>query len=275
MTTDSHQHFWDLSRFHYEWLKHQPKVLRRNYLPQDLLPLLKETEVQHTVVVQAHNSLEEAEWLLDLADAHEFLAGVVAWVDLTSPRISEVLAQLSKRPKLRGIRYADAEGNERWLLGEEVLHGLREVARYKLTFDVLVRPHHLKYIPTLADQVPELRMVVDHIAKPRIAPNELEPWATDIAKLADIPQIYCKVSGMVTEADWKRWTVEDLKPYVDHVLKVFGVERLMWGSDWPVCLLAANYHEVYRSVLEVTDSLSREQREKLYGLNAQRFYRLT
>jgi L-fuconolactonase len=275
VTIDSHQHFWDLSRFHYEWLEHQPKVLRRNYLPQDLLPLLKETEVQHTVVVQAHNSLEEAEWLLDLAEAHEFLAGVVAWVDLTSPKISEVLSKLSKRPKLRGIRYADAEGNERWLLREEVLHGLREVARYKLTFDLLVRPHHLKHIPILADHVPELRMVVDHIAKPPIASHQLEPWASDIAKLADIPQIYCKVSGMVTEADWNRWTVKDLKPYIEHVFKVFGVDRLMWGSDWPVCLLAANYNEVYRSVLEVTDSLSREQREKLYRLNAQRFYRLT
>jgi L-fuconolactonase len=270
---DSHQHFWDLSRFHYEWLEHHPKVLRRNYLPQDLLRLLKETEVQHTVVVQAHNSLEEAEWLLNLADAHQFVAGVVAWVDLTDPRISEVLEELSKRQKLKGIRFAN--GDERWPLREEVLRGLGEVARYKLTFDLLVRPHHLKHIPTLANQVPELRMVVDHIAKPRIASNELEPWASDIAKLADTPQIYCKVSGMVTEADWKRWTVEDLKPYVDHVLKVFGVDRLMWGSDWPVCLLAANYHEVYRAVLDVTDSLSREQWEKLYGLNAQRFYRLT
>ncbi len=273
---DSHHHFWDLGRFQYPWMTDRVAPLRRNYLPEDMKPLLKATGVQQTVLVQAHQSVEETRWFLELAEANDFVGGVVGWVDLDSPDVGQVLDELVKHPKLKGIRHlVHDEKDDSWLMRADVRRGLAEVAKRNLTYDLLVRPQHLRFIPLLAEMVPGLRMVVDHIAKPPIASGQLEPWASRIAAVAAIPGMYCKISGMVTEADWSRWTVEDLKPYVHHVVEKFGFDRVMWGSDWPVCTLAAPYQRVLESALEALGPISSEERSKFLGRNAIKFYRLS
>ena len=275
-TIDSHQHFWDLGRFDYAWMPPGDKVLRRNYLPDNLAPVLHRNGIERTVIVQAHQSVGEANFLLDLAEATDFVAGVVAWVDLTSPDVGAVLDELARRPKLVGIRHqVHDEADEAWLVRDDAIRGLREVARRDLAYDLLVRPQHLRYVPPLAEKVPDLRMVVDHVAKPLIADGTLEPWSADIAAVAAIPGIYCKVSGMVTEARAYRWSVSDLKPFVAHVIEQFGLERLMWGSDWPVCLLAAtSYDIVLSAALDAVGSISDDDTAGLMGGNAAAFYRL-
>ncbi len=275
-TVDSHHHFWDLTRFDYPWMPPGDNVLRRNYLPQDLAPLLRRNGISHTVLVQAHQSVAEARFLLDLAEANDFVAGVVAWVDLASPDVGRVLDRLARRPKLVGIRHlVHDEPDEAWLMREDVIAGLKELARRGLAYDLLLRTRHLKYVPPLVERVPDLRMVVDHIAKPRIADGALEPWATDIAAVADIPGVYCKLSGLVTEADHAGWRVEDLKPFVSHVVDRFGLDRLMFGSDWPVCLLAASsYGRVLRAALDAVGPISAAEKARLMGGAAIEFYRL-
>ena len=275
LTVDSHHHFWDLERFDYEWMPPEPSVLRRNYLAKDLRPVLARNGVERTVLVQAHASVEEAEFLLALATEADFVAGVVAWVDLTSRDVGSCLDRLGRMGPLVGIRQVvETDPDEAWLSRDASIRGLREVARRGLAYDLLVRPPHLKYVPPLAERVPELRMVVDHIAKPPIASGEMEPWAADIAAVATIPGVYCKVSGMVTEADHSGWTVADLRPYVPHVVERFGFGRFMWGSDWPVCLLASNYHDVRLAAINALGPMTAEDRDAVLGRNATDFYRL-
>lgn len=272
---DSHHHFWDLGRLRYPWMPPGDRVLARNYLPADMAPLLERGGVSVTVLVQATHSPDEASFLLDLADSAVFVAGVVAWVDLTSPDVGKTLDELQRRPGLVGVRHqVHDEPDDAWLTRSDVVRGLRELARHGLAYDLLLRPQHLKYVPPLVEQVPDLRLVVDHIAKPLIAEGTMEPWATDIAAVAAIPGIYCKLSGMVTEADHSDWSVEDLEPYAAHVVEQFGFERLMWGSDWPVCLLAAGYDQVLRAAVDAVGPMSYEQRAGLMGQNAVEFYRL-
>ena len=275
LIVDSHHHFWDLDRLDYPWMSPGPNVLRRNYLPEDLAPLLDAGGVSRTVVVQATHAAAEAGFLLDLAEATSFVAGVVAWVDLTSPDVGKVLDGLMRTPKLVGIRHqVHDEADEAWLVRDHVVRGLREVASRGLAYDLLLRPRHLKYVRPLADRVPNLRMVVDHIAKPLIAQGVMEPWADDIAAIAAIAPVVCKVSGMVTEADHANWTTGDLGPYVSHVVEQFGFERLMWGGDWPVCRLAATYEQVLGAALDMVCGTSDEDRDRFLGGTAVDFYRL-
>ena len=272
---DSHHHLWDLSRFHYDWMPPGDSIIKRDYLPADLEPLLERNGISATMLVQAHESVEEAEWLLDLFAAHDFIAGVVAWVDLASPDVGYVLDRLMARGGLVGIRHgAEHDADPEWLTRDASIQGLREVAARDLAYDVLTRPHQLWQIPSLAERVPGLRIVVDHISKPPIATGEIEPWAADIARVAAIPGIYCKLSGMVTEADHSAWTPEDMKPYAEHVLEVFGPGRLMFGSDWPVSLLAAPYEDVLAAALEAVRPQSAEDTALLMGGNAIDFYGL-
>lgn len=272
---DSHHHFWDLDKFEYKWIPPPPNVLQHTYLPEDFAPLLEKTGVNRTVLVQAHQSVEEANFLLDIADATDFVAGVVAWVDLTSPDVGSVLDELMKRPKLVSIRHqVEDDPDVAWLSRESSIRGLREVAARGIRYDLLVKPPHLKYVPPLAGKIPDLKLVVNHIAKPLIAQGIKEPWASEIAEIAAIPGIYCKVSGIVTEANHSTWTVEDLKPYVAHIAEQFGLDRLMWGSDWPVCLLASTYEGVFNTYQEAIGPISQEEKAKLMGKNAADFYGL-
>ena len=275
-TVDSHHHFWDIEKFDYDWMPPPPSVLQRSYTPQDLSPHIERAGIGRTVVVQAHMSVEEASFSLDVAASNDFVAGVVAWVDLADPNVGDVLDGLAKRPKLVGIRHqVEDDPDEAWLTRVASVRGLKVVASLGLAYDLLLRPQHLKHVPPLAEAVPGLRMVVDHIAKPPIAAGEMQPWADDIAAVAAIPGVYCKVSGMVTEADHANWSVDDLKPYVSHVLDQFGIDRLMWGSDWPVCLLAASsYEQVLHAALEAIGPLSDDDRAKFLGRNATEVSRL-
>ena len=274
-TVDSHHHFWDVSRLDYLWMPPGPSVVRRNYLPPDLDPLIEEAGIQRTVLVQAQQSLEEAEFLLDIAEASDFVAGVVAWADVQSPTLGEDLDTLMKRDKLVGIRHqVEDDPDDDWLVRPDTIRGLREIAARDLAYDMLVRPRHMKHVPTVAEGVPGLRMVIDHIAKPLIKQQITAPWDALMKEIAEIPDIHCKVSGMVTEADHSDWTVSDLMPYVSHVRDVFGIERLMFGSDWPVCMFAASYKRVVETAIEAIGPMTAEERAGFMGGNAVRFYKL-
>ena len=272
---DSHQHFWDLSKFDYPWMGDGDSVLKQNHLPEMLKPQMDEAGVDRTVIIQAVSSIDEAFWLLDLADVNEWIAGVVAWVDLQSPTVGDDLDALQKREKFCGIRHIwHDEPNDDWILGPAVLEGLRELARRDIAYDLLVRPQHLKYVPPLLEAIPDLRTVVDHIAKPNIAERLMEPWATELAIIASNPSVYCKFSGMVTEANHDNWTVGDLVPYADRIVEMFGYDRMMFGSDWPVSRLASQYPRTFRSYVEALGDLPIDDFAKVFGGNAERFYGL-
>ncbi len=271
--TDSHQHFVDIDRFDYYWMSPEMPRLRRNFLPNDLEALLEPNGIVQTVAVQAHPSLEETRYLVRLADAHPFIGAIIAWVDLTDPRIDQILEELSSYASVKAVRHQTAEDEpEDWFLRENVLRGLEAVAQSGLAYDMLIRPRHLSSVPRVLDRVPRLHLVVEHMAKPPITSKELEPWSKHLSAVAEIPSIFCKVSALVTEADHSSWTVEDLKPYVQHALRVFGIERLMWGSDWPVCLLAASYEQVIESSLEAIGPLDSRERALFLSENARAFY---
>ncbi len=276
MRIDAHQHFWDITKLDYPWMPPGESVLRRNYLPADLAPILEQHNFDGAVVVQANVVMEETWWLLDLAAQNEIIRGVVAWVDLTDPGVGHVLDQCQRHPKFKGVRHiVHDEPDLHWLLRPDVLNGLRELARRDIPYDLLLRPPHLPLIPELASQVPGLRMVIDHISKPLIASHVMEPWAADIERVSRIPGMHCKLSGMITEADHQNWTPADLTPYVRHILRLFPPERLMFGSDWPVCLLAGSWKKVLAGFTQACGPIPQPEREKILGETATKFYNLS
>jgi L-fuconolactonase len=275
---DSHQHFWDLERFDYPWLTDGLQAIRRNFGPRDLEPLLVERGVDRTVVVQAISSVDETRYLLEIAAENEFVAGVVGWVDLGDADVGAVLAELRSGEGgdyLVGVRHqVHDEADPDWLLRDEVQRGLREVGRAGLSYDLLVRPRELPAALRTACAQADLRLVVDHISKPPIRESAIDDWARAMAPLARLENVYCKLSGMVTEADWNAWKPADLAPYVERIVGWFGEDRLMFGSDWPVCLPAASYGEVMDSLDEALGSVGDRARVKIFGGNAAAFYRL-
>jgi L-fucono-1,5-lactonase len=270
---DAHQHFWDVRRFKYWWLTPERKVLHRNFLPEDLKPLLGQTDVQLTVAVQAHPSLAEAYWLLELASANDFMAGVVGWVDLAGHNVGKDLDKLQRYPKFKGIRHPiEAEPNDEWMLRTDVLEGLGELERRGIPFDLIIHPRHLKYLPRLREKCPRLKLVIDHIALPPIAEKKMDGWDRDIEMVAQLPDVWCKLSGMIHQAGPKDWKPSDLKPYVDHVVKQFGYDRLMFGTDWPICTLAVSYQQVIDALRVVLGPIRKEDASRVWGRSAQRFY---
>ena len=275
MLIDSHQHFWQVGRFEYPWMSSDLGVLYRDYLPDDLAPILEHNRVKKTVLVQASNSVAESRWLLELADANSIIAGVVGWVDLMSAEIDMQLDELCAHPKFKGVRHlVESEANDDWLVQPAVLSGLKKLAMRGLSYDLLVHTRHLQYVPQVAESCPDLRFVIDHMAKPPIARNEFEEWAEALKPVARYPNVHCKLSGLVTEANWSSWQTNDLRLYVDYALEVFGVDRMMFGSDYPVCLLAASYDRVLDSFQELLKELSASDRDKIFSKNAAAFYRL-
>jgi L-fuconolactonase len=276
MRIDAHQHFWDLNRFPYPWMPTDASSpLRRDFLPQHLQPILARNRFHGTVAVQATTDPEEIRWLLALSDEHPFILGVVGWVDLTHDRVGEVLDELQRHPKFKGVRHpVHDESDDRWLLRQDVIRGLRELARRGLPYDLLFRPQHLSLIPELIEAVPNLRVVIDHVAKPDIRNDQWEPWAADIARASEFPQVFVKLSGMITEANWNRKTGANLQPYVHHVLSLFKLDRCMFGSDWPVCLLAGTWKEALAGFSQAHGPMPKEFREKITGGTAARFYNL-
>jgi len=272
---DSHQHFWEVGRFEYPWMSSNLGVLYRDYLPDDLEPVIRHNNIDQTVLVQASNSIAESRWLLELAAANSFIGGVVGWVDLMSPDLEEQLRELSAHPKFKGVRHlVESEPNDDWLVQPAVLSGLNRLAAHGLSYDLLVHTRHLKYVPRVAESCPDLALVIDHLAKPAIARNEIKEWSNTLAAVAKFPNINCKLSGLVTEADWNSWQTDDLRPFVARGLELFGAERMMFGSDYPVCLLSATYDRVLESFQEMLKDLSDLEREKIFSTNAAKFYRL-
>ncbi|WP_219471664.1 amidohydrolase family protein [Nonomuraea rhizosphaerae] len=272
MIVDAHQHFWDVKTGWYTWLTPDLGPLYRTYTPDDLRPALAEAGVDATVLVQAADSAEDTDAMLAQAEAHDFVAAVVGWVPLDRPReAAEALERLAAHPKFAGVRHLiHDDPDPDWIVRDTVLESLGLLAGKGLTLDVpSLLPRHLDHVVTLAERHPTLKIVVDHLSKPRVKDHEWEPWATQFARAAAFPNVYAKVSGLVTEADHQEWTVEDLRPYVEYAVETFGPERLMYGSDWPVLLLAADY----RTVFEVSGALlAGTDRDQVFGGTAQRFY---
>ena len=250
-------------------------VLKRDFLPADLKKELDANGFDGSVVVQAPQTLEETRWLLELADKNPFIKGVVGWVDLRAKDVAKQLEGFAKNPKFKGVRHiAQAEPDDYFLVGKEFTAGIEVLGELGLTYDILVFPKQLPAAVELVRKFPKQPFVLDHIAKPEIKAGKLSPWKEQIRQLAANPNVYCKLSGMVTEADWKNWKPEDLKPYLDVVFEVFGPRRLMIGSDWPVCLLAANYGAAINLVKGYIAKMSKKDQDAVLGDNAVKFYKL-
>jgi L-fuconolactonase len=276
MRIDSHQHFWKASRGDYHWMSPAVQVLCRDYLPADLQPLLKKNKIDKTILVQAAQTKEETDFLLDLAAQHDFIAGVIGWLDMDSPAFPRELELFSQKPKFIGIRpmLQDIPEDD-WILRPRVIQSLKLIAERDMPFEFLTHTRHLPYVLTALETVPGLRAVVDHISKPEIKNRKLDRWSTLMARVAKHENVFCKLSGMITEADHKTWTPDDLRPYVEHVLKCFSVERVMFGSDWPVCLLAGSYDQVAAALQAVLKPhLDKRGELAVFGENAARFYKL-
>lgn len=276
MRIDSHQHYWKVDRGDYHWMTPQAGILYRDYLPADLGQLLLEHDIQATVVVQAAQTLAETDFLLDLASQHDSIVGVVGWLDLESPGFSGQFDHYRSSAKFVGIRpmLQDIPDDE-WILRPPVLASLRRIAEADFPFEFLVYPRHLPVMLRVLKLVPGLRAVIDHIAKPDIRAGKLAPWSELIAQVSAHENLHCKLSGMITEADHQNWSASDLRPFVEHIVKCFGVDRLMFGSDWPVCLLAGSYGQVITTLRELLSPVLTEDSErKIFGTNAAQFYKI-
>ena len=273
MRVDAHQHFWRYDPAEYDWIGEGMERLARDYLPADLAPLLTAEGIAGSVAVQARQTIEETRWLLGLAAKHPAILGVVGWVDLRSSEVGEQLREFAANPRFVGVRHVvQNEPDVRFLLGEAFVGGLRQLHGFGLTYDLLLFPPQLPAAVELAGMMPEQPFVLDHLAKPLIKPGILDPWQADLRALACHPNVSCKLSGLVTEAAWQGWKRADFAPYLEIALDAFGPARLMYGSDWPVCLLAAEYSDVFGIVADFLGRLSEAEREQILGTTAVRFY---
>jgi L-fuconolactonase len=273
---DSHQHFWNLDLVEYSWLVPEFGPLYRTYEPRELEPQLKAAGVDKTVLVQAANSYEDTNYMLRKADEFDWILGVVGWLPLDNPREAESMLNRKyfEHPKFCGVRHLiHEEQDTNWLARPLVLEGLKLLADRGLTFDVVsVLPEHLKHVPALAEKLPTLRIVIDHLSKPPIKDAGWQPWADQIAACAEAPNVFAKLSGLNTAADWGTWTAADLQPYITHAVKHFGAERLMFGSDWPVAVLAGDYRKVKDETEKAITHLEEAQREAIWSGTAAAFY---
>ena len=275
MKIDSHQHFWRYDAARDAWITEPMAVLKRDFLPEHLAPELTANGIDASIAVQAGQSESETMFLLDLAEKNKRIAGVVGWVDLLSPRVGERLEYFSHFSKVCGFRHiAQAEPDDRFLAREDFVKGVAQLRAFDFTYDILIYSKQLPAAIELAARLPEQRFVVDHVAKPEIKSGKTAPWAAQMRELAQNKNVFCKLSGLVTEADWKHWKADDFKPYLDVVFDAFGVERLMFGSDWPVCLLAATYRQVKQLIENYLTGYSEADKHNIFGGNAARFYEL-
>jgi L-fuconolactonase len=277
MIIDAHQHFWQFSQpFDYSWMD-APELakIKRDFLPNDLAERIEKVGVDKTVFVQTQHNVQENRWVLELAEKHEFIAGVVGWVDLASEQCEEQLSEFIDNPKFVGIRHiTQDEADDDFAVRPEIIRGMKILQKHQIPFDLLFFVKHLKHAATLAKELPGLPMVIDHLAKPRIKDQALDDWLDNFKAAAKFPNVYCKLSGMVTEADWINWKPSDLKLYVETALEAFGPERLMFGSDWPVCELAATYEQVHSALVQTVGPLSKAENAQIFGETATRFYNL-
>ena len=274
MKIDAHQHFWKYNPVRDAWIDDSMEVIRRDFLPDDLKPILETNNLDGCIAVQADQSETETEFLLNCAKNNSFIKGVVGWVDLRAENIEERLAHYAKNTLFKGVRHiVQSEPND-FMLGEKFQNGIRKLQQFNLTYDILVFPTQLKAAIELVNKFPNQKFVVDHLAKPYIKDGKIKDWKADMYQLAQAQNVYCKVSGMVTEANLKDWKALEFKPYLDVIFEAFGVDRILYGSDWPVCLLAAEYQLQLNIVEEYISEFSEEEKEKVMGLNALHFYNI-
>ena len=275
MHIDAHQHFWLYNTEEYGWIDESMAALRRDFLPDDLSAELDRNGFQGSVAVQARQTLEETRWLLELADRSKKILGVVGWVDLCSRECRSQLETFSRHLKLVGVRHiVQSEPDDRFLLREDFLRGIALLEEFDLAYDILIYTRHLPVAAAFVERFPRQRFVLDHLAKPPLKSREIDAWAEGIRRLAPFPNVFCKLSGLVTEAEWLHWKPEDIHPFLDIAFDAFGASRLMIGSDWPVCLVASPYGQVMEIVKNYLQRYSHDACEAVFGGNAQRFWRL-
>ena len=273
MRIDSHQHFWIYDPEQYPWMTDELSTIRADHLPNDLRAEFDQVGLDGSVAVQARQSLEESRWLLELADQNELIKGVVGWVDLRSDSVEEQLAEFAAHSKFVGVRHVvQDEPDDNFMLLPEFVRGIAKLKAFGLRYDILIFPKQLPAVIELVKQFPEQPFVLDHIAKPLIKDGVISPWDEQIRELAQFENLTCKVSGMVTEANWTAWQPKEFRPYLDVVFETFGEDRVMYGSDWPVCKLAGSYGQVYGLAESYVSSFSAEAREKFFGGVASAFY---
>jgi L-fuconolactonase len=272
---DSHQHFWQFDPVRDSWINEEMKVIQRDFLPQDLRPILKANGFEGCITVQSDQSEAENDFQLTNADQHDFIKGVVGWVDLQAENIEDRLAYYSGFKKMKGFRHVlQGEPQRDFMLRPAFMNGISLLKKYNFTYDILIFPDQLPYTKEFVAAFPDQKFVIDHIAKPYIKDKKIDQWKKDVAAVAQFENVYCKVSGMVTEADWKEWKKEDFTPYLNVVVEAFGTKRLMYGSDWPVCLVAAPYENMLGIVKNYFSSFSEEEQLLFFGGNARQFYNL-
>jgi len=277
MNIDAHQHFWKYNAQRQGWITDEMALLKRDFLPEHLAGELGANGIDGCIAVQADQSEDETEFLLDLAARHDsIIQGVVGWLDLSSPKLPGRLAYFAEFEKLRGLRHIlQSEPDDRFMLRPGFCRGIAQLKDFDLTFDILIYPRQLPAAIELVEKFPDQKFVLDHLAKPFIRTQKIEPWAKQVRLLASNPNLYCKLSGLVTEANWRNWQAADFDAYLDVAFDAFGADRLMFGSDWPVCLLAASYRGVRNLVEQYVTRFHIESQAKIFGLNAVRFYGLT
>jgi L-fuconolactonase len=273
---DAHQHCWQFDPVRDNWITEDMSVIRRDFMPANLQPLLERNEIDGTVLVQTCQAESDNQFMLQLADNNDFIKGVVGWVDLQALDVEDRLKfYKDNHPKMKGFRHVlQAEPDEQFMLKDSFKRGIGLLSKYGFTYDILIYPNHIKYASELVSEFPDQKFVVDHLAKPHIKYKEIDKWARDIEELARSQNVHCKVSGMLTEADWYGWRTDDFTPYLDVVFHAFGTSRLMYGSDWPVCLLAGGYNRALEILQIYLSRFSPEEQGQFFGGNAINFYNL-
>jgi len=275
LSIDAHQHFWNYDPIRGSWITNEMSVIRKDFLPENLQPILAENGFDGCVAIQVDQSENENHFLLDLANKNDFIKGVVGWIDLQSPNIAERLAYYKQFKKLKGFRHIlQGETDRAYMLKTEFIRGINALTQFNYTYDILIFPDQLPYIKKFVESCPEQKFVIDHLAKPYVKNKKIAGWKEDIERVAASKNVYCKISGMVTEASWQSWKEEDFIPYLAVVVNAFGTDRIMFGSDWPVCLVAARYDEVVNIVKDYFSSFTQNEQDILFRQNAIKFYNL-
>ena len=273
---DAHQHFWKYDPVRDGWITRDMSVIARDFMPTDLLPILQRNEIDGTVLVQTCHTEEDNRFMLELAEKNDFIKGIIGWVNLHSIKVEDKLKEFHDRyPKVKGFRHVlQSDPDDQLMLRDSFKRGISLLNKYNFTYDILIYPKHLKYAAQLVAEFPDQKFVLDHLAKPNIKGKEIDEWKSDIEALAEYQNVYCKVSGMLTEANWYGWKTDDFTPYLDVVFDAFGISRVMYGSDWPVCQLAGGYNRALEILQIYTSRLSEYEQEQFFGGNATEFYNL-
>lgn len=274
MIIDAHQHFWNYHPETHAWINESMGVIRKDFLPEDLGPILASLSIDGCIAIQADQSVAETRFLIELAKENDWIKAVIGWIDLRADDIEIQLTNWMQTPILKGFRHILQSEEPEFMLSSDFLRGMAALEKFNYCYEILIYPKHLPATLLLVKQFPNMRFVIDHIAKPNIKEQQISEWQKGIELLGKQKNVYCKISGLVTEADWKNWARKDFDPYLTIIKKAFGIDRLIYGSDWPVCLLAADYNEQYTICKQYFRNYTDDERAMIFGTNAKRFYQI-